>query len=156
MDIQIEEILRSCGVAQERDVRYIKAFRQVEYIPNAMRRILEHYFMFFGGVTPENAIEKFDGQDKMICGSLFSWINDGSHFANYDLYMCCDPSQIDRYLTVFRLIFDFSGHEGHYRMMMGNEYITLSAVVEEPENPPVIANDSVAEPASLKSGTSLG
>jgi len=90
-------------------------------IQNAMRRILEHYFKFFGGVTPESIIEKFDGQEKLICGSLFSWINDGSHFANDDLYISCDPAQVDRYLTVFRRIFEESGHDGHYKMMMGDD-----------------------------------
>jgi wobble nucleotide-excising tRNase len=91
-------------------------------IQNVMRRILEHYFKFFGGVTPDSIIEKFDGQEKLICGSLFSWINDGSHFANDDLYMSCDPGQVDRYLAVFQRIFEESGHDGHYKMMMGNDY----------------------------------
>lgn len=101
-------------------------------IQNAMRRILEHYFKFFGGVTPESIIEKFDGQEKLICGSLFSWINDGSHFANDDLYMSCDPGQVDRYLAVFQRIFEESGHDGHYKMMMGNDYVALLAP-NEPE-----------------------
>lgn len=119
---------------------------------NAMRRILEHYFKFFGGVTPESTIEKFDGQDKLICGSLFSWINDGSHLANDDLYMSCDPGQVDRYLEVFQRIFEESGHDGHYKMMMGNDYAALPAENEEPESQPVIANDSVAETASSEFG----
>lgn len=113
-------------------------------IQNAMRRILEHYFKFFGGVTPESIIEKFGGQEKLICGSLFSWINDGSHFANDDLYMSCDPGQVGRYLAVFQRIFEESGHDGHYKMMMGNDYAALPAVVDEPENHPVAANDPVS------------
>lgn len=94
-------------------------------IQNVMRRILEHYFKFFGGIAPEKIVEKFEGQDKMICASLFSWINDGSHFANDDLFMSCDPGQIDRYLTVFQRIFEESGHGGHYKMMMGDAYVAL-------------------------------
>lgn len=96
-------------------------------IQNAMRRILEYYFQFFGGVKTDTIIEKFDGQDKLICSSLFSWINDGSHFANDDLYMSCDPGQIDRYLSVFQRIFEESDHGGHFKMMMGNDYIALPA-----------------------------
>lgn len=96
-------------------------------IQNVMRRILEHYFKFFGGIAPEEIIEKFDGQEKMICASLFSWINDGSHFANDDLFMSCDPGQVNRYLTVFQRIFEESGHDGHYKMMMGDSYAALPA-----------------------------
>ena len=92
---------------------------------NVMRRILEHYFKFFGGITPEEIIEKFEGQEKMICGSLLSWINDGSHFANDDLFMSCDPGRVDRYLMVFQRIFEESGHDGHYKMMMGDAYVAL-------------------------------
>ncbi|MEO9899406.1 AAA family ATPase [Nisaea sp.] len=94
-------------------------------IQNVMRRIIEHYFKFFGGITPEEIVDKFEGQEKMICASLFSWINDGSHFANDDLFMSCDPGQIGRYLRVFQRIFEESGHAGHYKMMMGDAYVAL-------------------------------
>jgi len=96
-------------------------------IQNAMRRILEYYFKFFGGIKPERVIERFEGQDKLICGSLFSWLNDGSHFAGDDLYVSCDPGQIGRYLSVFQRIFEESEHGGHYKMMMGNDYVALPA-----------------------------
>lgn len=97
-------------------------------IQNAMRRILEHYFKFYGGVKPESIVEKFDGQDKLVCGTLLSWINDGSHFASDDLYLSCDPGQVDRYLSVFQRIFEESGHGGHYKMMMGDDYVVLPVV----------------------------
>jgi wobble nucleotide-excising tRNase len=96
-------------------------------IQNVMRRILEHYFKFFGGITPEYIIDKFDGHEKIICGSLLSWVNDGSHFANDDLFMSCDPGQVDRYLIVFQRIFEESDHGGHYKMMMGDAYVTIPA-----------------------------
>lgn len=121
-------------------------------IQNAMRRILEHYFKFFGGVTPDSIIEKFEGQDKLICGSLFSWINDGSHFASDDLYMSCDPGQVGRYLAVFQRIFEESGHDGHYKMMMGNDYAALPAANDGPENQPETADDPFAQLASSGSG----
>jgi wobble nucleotide-excising tRNase len=95
-----------------------------------MRRILEHYFKFYGGIKPDDIIEKFDGKEKMICSTLLSWVNDGSHFATDDLYMACDPGQVDRYLNVFQRIFEESDHGGHFRMMMGDDYKSLR--IEEP------------------------
>jgi wobble nucleotide-excising tRNase len=94
-------------------------------IQNVMRRILEHYFKFYGGIKPEDIIEKFDGKDKIISSTLLSWVNDGSHFAIDDLYMACDPSQVGRYVNVFQRIFEESGHGGHFRMMMSDDYVPL-------------------------------
>lgn len=91
-------------------------------IQNVMRRILEHYFKFLGGINFEEIIKYFEGQEKMICGSLFTWLNDGSHLVNDDLFVSCDPGQVERYLEVFQRIFEVSGHEGHYKMMMGDSY----------------------------------
>lgn len=104
-------------------------------IQNVMRRILEHYFKFYGGITPEDVVEKFDGKDKIICSTLLSWVNDGSHFAIDDLCMACDPGQVDRYLNVFQRIFEESDHGGHFRMMMGDDYVAL----------PLAANDDDAQ-----------
>lgn len=115
-------------------------------IQNVMRRILEHYFKFFGGVTPEHIIEKFNGQEKLICASLFSWINDGSHFANDDLYMSCEPGQVSRYLAVFQQIFELSDHGGHYKMMMGDRYVPIPAAPEAAEGQHAAANDAFAIP----------
>ena len=103
-------------------------------IQNVMRRILEHYFKFYGGITPEDIIGKFDGKDKMICSALLSWVNDGSHFAIDDLHMACEPGLVDRYLGVFQRIFEESDHGGHFRMMMGDDYV-----------PPTVENADVSE-----------
>lgn len=110
-------------------------------IQNVMRRILEHYFKFYGGITPEEIIEKFVGRQKMICGALLSWVNDGSHFAVDDLYMACDPGQVERYLIVFQKIFEDSGHGGHFRMMMGHDYVEL---------PTEEADETLVETAELE------
>ena len=61
----------------------------------------------------------FDGQDKIVCHSLLSWVNDGSHNADDDLYITTDDGSIDNYLDIFKRIFDKSGHISHYNMMMG-------------------------------------
>jgi len=108
-------------------------------IQNVMRRILEHYFKFYGGITPEDIIEDFDGKDKMICNTLLSWVNDGSHFAIDDLCMASDPGQVDRYLNVFQRIFEESGHGGHFRMKMGEDYVSLP--VENADEVEVVADE---------------
>jgi wobble nucleotide-excising tRNase len=95
-------------------------------IQNTLRRILENYFKILGGVDPDNICALFEGNEKLICKSLFSWINDGSHFAQDDIYISIDNAMIETYLKVFREIFKKSKHFAHYKMMMGD------AFVEEP------------------------
>jgi wobble nucleotide-excising tRNase len=92
-------------------------------IQNTLRRILENYFKILGGVDPDKICAMFEGKEKLICKSLFSWVNDGSHYAHDDLYVSIDDTMIDTYLIVFRSIFEKSGHLAHYRMMMGNAYV---------------------------------
>lgn len=88
-------------------------------IQNTMRRILESYFKILGNVDPDDICAHFDGKDKLICRSLFSWVNDGSHFAHDSLYVSIDDSMVERYLSVFKRIFEETGHIAHYNMMMG-------------------------------------
>ena len=94
-------------------------------IQNVMRRILENYFKFFGGVEPREICAKLPGKDQMICNSLLSWVNDGSHYAQDDIFVSLDQGAVGGYLKVFQLIFKLSGHEAHYKMMMGNAYTDL-------------------------------
>lgn len=91
-------------------------------IQNTLRRILENYFKFFGGVDPKEICSKFAGKEQVICNTLLSWINDGSHYAQDDLYMSIDDTAVNTYLSVFRRIFDESGHLAHYKMMMGDAF----------------------------------
>ncbi|OFX69187.1 MAG: hypothetical protein A2X14_01460 [Bacteroidetes bacterium GWD2_33_33] len=87
---------------------------------NTLRRILEYYFNILGGLDYEKAISEFEGEQQIICKSLISWINDGSHFINDDLVVDAEPENVAKYLKVFRLIFERLGHESHYRMMIKN------------------------------------
>jgi wobble nucleotide-excising tRNase len=98
------------------DVR--RGDRDNHSIQNTLRKILENYFKFFGGVEPETICSQFDGADRLICKSLLSWVNDGSHFAQDDLYHSIDDALVERYLCVFRLIFEKTKHLAHYEMMM--------------------------------------
>jgi len=88
-------------------------------IQNTLRRILESYFKLLGNMDRDEIIAKFEGRDKQICASLFSWVNDGSHAAHDDLYVSADEGTVDRYLEVFKLIFDKTGHKSHLEMMIG-------------------------------------
>ena len=77
-------------------------------IQNTLRRILENYFEMLGGIDPDAICrsEKFTESDRLICRSLFSWVNDGSHFAQDDLYVAIEDPMIDSYLRVFRMVFE--------------------------------------------------
>lgn len=88
---------------------------------NTMRRILEYYFNIIGGLDYEKSISEFDGEEKIIFKSLFSWINDGSHFINDDLVIYAEPENIEKQLSVFKGVFKKLKHESHYNMMMGIE-----------------------------------
>lgn len=91
-------------------------------IQNTMRRIIENYFKILGNYSDETLIAKFKNyEDQMICRSLISWINDGSHNVSDDLYIEAQEDLIENYLNVFKKIFEFTDHEGHYNMMMGIE-----------------------------------
>ncbi|MCG2585293.1 AAA family ATPase [Massilia sp. TS11] len=97
-------------------------------IQNVMRRILENYFKFFGGIEPRNICASLPGKDQMICNSLLSWVNDGSHYAQDDIFVSLNQGAVGSYMKVFHLIFKLSDHEAHYKMMMGDAYVEL----EEP------------------------
>lgn len=90
-------------------------------IQNTLRRILENYFKILGNMDKDKIIEKFNGREKLICASLFSWVNDGSHSMHDDLYISSDTSTVDAYLGVFKRIFEETRHIQHYQMMMGIE-----------------------------------
>lgn len=82
---------------------------------NAMRRILEYYFNVLCGYDYEKCISDFDGEEKLVCKTLLSYINDGSHFISDDFILCYDD--IEKYLKVFKKIFDNLGHINHYKAM---------------------------------------
>jgi len=89
-------------------------------IQNTLRRILENYFKILGNRDSAAICAMFEGKEKLICKSLFSWVNDGSHFALDDLYVSIDDATVEYYLQVFKAVFEKSGHSAHYDMMMGD------------------------------------
>lgn len=87
---------------------------------NIMRRILENCFSILGKTKADTIVDSFSTiEEKMICRSLLSWINDGSHTIPDDLYIDSYTDSIDRYKQIFKEVFFKMGHEAHYKMMMG-------------------------------------
>lgn len=124
------------------DVR--RGDRDNHSIQNTLRKILENYFKFFGGVNPEDIFTTFQGADQLTCRSLLSWVNDGSHFAQDDLYHAIDDATVERYLRVFRLVFDKTGHTAHYDMMMRTESDAAGKTkgpVEAPTNSAILNSE---------------
>lgn len=90
-------------------------------LQNTLRRILENYFTMWGGMSKEEICAQFDGREKLICHSLFSWANDGSHSVLDDLYINHGEQANEAYMRVFRDIFEKLGQICHYNMMTGAE-----------------------------------
>jgi len=96
-------------------------------VQNVMRRIIENYFKLLGKYGDDDLIQKFETKEEQeICRSLISWINDGSHSINDDLYVELQDRTIENYKKVFKGIFELTNHAGHYDMMMG-----VGEIVEE-------------------------
>ncbi|MGL2497146.1 ATP-binding protein [Helicobacter pylori] len=90
-------------------------------LQNVMRRIIEYYFRILGGFEHNhNLSECFENiEEKQVCNSFISWFNDGSHGISDDLFVQSQDTSIETYLKVFEKIFKITGHEAHYKMMMG-------------------------------------
>jgi wobble nucleotide-excising tRNase len=106
-------------------------------IQNTLRRILENYFKLLGGIPLDRLYTKFNGDDKIKCKALCSWVNDGSHsvFDN-DYYTPLDDVSVEKYLQIFKQIFEHCHQIEHYNMMMGIEepFITTESSPEAPDD----------------------
>lgn len=90
-------------------------------VQNTMRRIIENYFKILGKFGDDDLINKFETQEERdICRSLLCWINDGSHCLPDDLFIQVPEDETQRFLDVFRGIFEHTDNLGHYNMMMRN------------------------------------
>ncbi|MHC8442082.1 MAG: AAA family ATPase [Candidatus Eutrophobiaceae bacterium] len=98
--------------------REFKSGENSATLPNCMRRILEHYFMFTGSLGKlDKLLEELDETEKIIGRSLLSWINAGSHGVLDNLFVSVSESEIDTYRSIFQKIFEVNGHGEHYQMM---------------------------------------
>lgn len=102
-------------------------------VQNVIRRILEHYFKVLGNTDTDKIIDKFEGRDKLLCKSLLSWVNDGSHNTDDDLFICTGDTTVEKYLEIFRRIFKESYHISHYCMMMGIDHNSFEECEPESE-----------------------
>ncbi|MGL2615446.1 ATP-binding protein [Helicobacter pylori] len=90
-------------------------------LQNVMRRIIEYYFRILGGFKHNDSLsECFENiEEQRVCNSFISWFNDGSHGISDDLFVQSQDTSIETYLKVFEKIFKETGHEAHYKMMIG-------------------------------------
>ncbi len=90
-------------------------------LQNVMRRIIEYYFRILGGFKHNDSLSEYfeNIEEKQICNSFISWFNDGSHGISDDLFVQSQDTSIETCLKVFENIFKKTGHEAHYKMMMG-------------------------------------
>ncbi|MFK3770684.1 AAA family ATPase [Pseudomonas putida] len=95
-------------------------------LQNTLRRILENYFKILGGIDTSVLLGKFEGLEKVQCQSLISWVNDGSHFTQDDLYLAIGERTAASYMIIFYKIFKAADHMAHYKMMMGRDFVDLA------------------------------
>ncbi len=90
-------------------------------LQNVMRRIIEYYFRILGGFKHNDSLSEYfeNTEEKQVFNSFISWFNDGSHGISDDLFVQSQDTSIETYLKVFENIFKETGHEAHYKMMMG-------------------------------------
>lgn len=89
-------------------------------LQNVMRRIIEYYFRILGDFKHnDNLSECFENiEEERVCNSFILWFNDGSHGISDDLFVQSQDTGIETYLKVFEKIFEITGHEAHYKVMM--------------------------------------
>lgn len=90
-------------------------------LPNLMRRIIETYFVEYGGLERHKL---FAGEyvrkkeEKQAVVALMKWIDEGSHCVR-DINGCSDiDDSCERFFNLFEKTFEAMGHEAHYKMMM--------------------------------------
>lgn len=102
----------------------LKEENTIVSVQNTMRRIIENYFRTLGKDRDDKLIGKFESKEEQdICRALLSWVNDGSHSVNDDLFIEYQDETIENYKNVFKAIFEKSRHIEHYNMMMQEEIL---------------------------------
>ncbi len=89
-------------------------------VQNLIRRILETYFDLLGGVKIKSLESYFDGEERHLFKGFVGWINAGSHAVFDDVEYVLSASEVKMYLHVFKRVFEVSGHQAHYDMMMSS------------------------------------
>jgi wobble nucleotide-excising tRNase len=121
-EMQTSNPIRTSYELLWREVKESANQRNNVTIQNTLRRILENYFRLLGGISLDELYTKFEGDDKIKCKNLCSWVNDGSHSGGIfsdEYYTMPDDATVEKYLQVFKAIFEQCHHVTHYNMMMG-------------------------------------
>ncbi|OFT59286.1 AAA family ATPase [Corynebacterium sp. HMSC05E07] len=89
------------------------------WLPNILRRILESYFTTLGG--EDNLYDLANGwthDEKIVHHSLTAWSHSGSHdvIMSDDFNIASESCKV--WLDAFKAIFEKTGHQEHYKMMM--------------------------------------
>lgn len=86
---------------------------------NSMRRILDEYFEFIGGMNYSSLIKQAtDPKEKIILSSLINSINSGSHLISDDFNYVTSEENLDVLKSAFHHIFIYLKQEEHYKMMI--------------------------------------
>lgn len=86
---------------------------------NSMRRILDEYFEFIGGMNYSSLIKQAtDPKEKIILNSLTNSINSGSHLISDDFNYVTSEENLDVLKSAFHHIFIYLKQEEHYKMMI--------------------------------------
>jgi wobble nucleotide-excising tRNase len=103
-------------------------------IQNTMRRIIENYFKILGKYHYDDLLGSFQEfpEEQQICRSMVCWINDGSHTIPDDLFIQSHDDVKEKYAEVFEKIFINTNHHEHYKMMMGDAFVTRVPVIPAP------------------------
>ncbi|MAM55739.1 MAG: hypothetical protein CMN25_00160 [Salinicola sp.] len=125
-------------------------------IQNTMRRILENYFKILGNIDTHVIIDKFEGQEKVQCQSLISWVNDGSHYSPDDLYVAISDGMAHSYMKIFFKVFKSMGHMPHYEMMMGQDFVDLDPAELETEDEELVGGAAAGTDTSMIVSEAVG
>lgn len=87
-------------------------------LSNTMRRIVEYYFRFLGGIDLSTFHLQFPDGERQVFKSLITWAHAGSHSAFDDYSATPNLYSSEIYLKVFKDLFDKTKHNAHYEMMM--------------------------------------
>lgn len=82
-----------------------------------LRRIIENYFEAFRKISLEDILSQVEGEDQRIARSLLVWSTESGDGGNSQVVGTFDR---ERYLKVFRDIFEKTNQLDHYQQMMGN------------------------------------
>ena len=73
----------------------------------------------WGGIALDELPQRFtDIQEQRLCEMLLYWANAGSHSLDDEQYFTMTDDTIQKFLSVFKRIFEETGQIAHYNMML--------------------------------------